>query len=182
MSTTVADANTGTEPTTLAPDPDLLRKMKNRWGQRALFLAKLPLAFLAGLRIDECDGHECAVSLPYGWRTQNPFRSIYFAALAMAAELSSGALGLLAVQSSKRSVAQLITRIEGDFIKKADARTTFRCKDGDKIFAAVAHTIETGEAVTVDSTTEGTLPDGTVVARFQVSWSFKLRSKPRKNF
>ena len=100
----------------------------------------------------------------------------------MAAELSSGALGLLAVQSSKRSVAQLIVRIEGDFIKKADARTTFRCKDGDKIFAGVAETIESGEPVVVETTTEGTLPDGTVVAKFKVVWSFKLRSKARKNF
>lgn len=51
-------------------------------------LLKLPLAFVAKLRIDQMNMHQASVSLPFNYLNKNPFRSIYFAALSMAAELS----------------------------------------------------------------------------------------------
>ena len=82
-------------------DDKLIQQMKSPLGFRAYLGFKLPLAAFAGLRVDEFTAERCAVSLPYGWRTQNPFNSIYFAAQCMAAELSTGALAMLAIQSSK---------------------------------------------------------------------------------
>ena len=41
----------------------------------------MPLAVVAGLRVDKVTTENAQVSLPYRWRNQNPFRSIYFAAL-----------------------------------------------------------------------------------------------------
>lgn len=143
---------------------------------RSFFLAKLPLALIAGLRIREFDAERCAVSVPYGWRTTNPFRSTYFAALSMAAELSTGALALAAVQVSGQPVALLITGLQASFEKKAAALTTFTCADGDKAFAAVDATIASGEPTTAEMRTVGLSPDGAVVARFTFTWSFKRRS------
>jgi hypothetical protein len=151
------------------------RRMLNPFLMRGFFLARLPLALVAGLRVRELDGEHCVATVPYGWRSTNPFRSTYFAALSMAAELSTGALALMAVELAPRSVALLITGLTASFEKKATAPTAFACTDGARISEAVARTIATGEPVSVEVPTVGTSPDGTVVARFTFTWSFKVR-------
>lgn len=154
----------------------IARRMLSPWKMRAFFLARLPLALVAGLRVRELDAEHCATSVPSGWRTTNPFRSTYFAALAMAAELSTGALALLAAETAGAPVASLIVGLEGGFEKKATARSTFTCRDGAKLFAAVAETMASGEPATARAETVGRMPDGTVVARFAFTWSFKRRA------
>ena len=153
------------------------RQMLNPFLMRLFYLGKLPLAFVAGLRLRELDTAHAVVTVPYGWRTTNPFRSTYFAALSMAAELSTGALAKLATDLAPRPVAMLIVGLAAGFEKKAAATTTFTCAEGDKIAAAVARTVETGEPVTAEVETIGRSPDGTVVARFTFTWSFKARSR-----
>lgn len=154
----------------------LRRRMLNPFLMRLFLLAKLPLGLIAGLRVDLLEPDRCQTSLPYGWRTTNPFRSMYFAAQSMAAELSTGAIAVLAVESAPASVAMLITGLEAEFGKKADRRVTFTCEDGDALFAAVDETLRTGEAATVRARTVGRMPDGTEVSRFVFTWSFKTRS------
>ncbi len=151
---------------------DMLNPMK----MRAYFAAKLPLALFAGLRMRELTPERCAVSVPYGWRTTNPFRSTYFAAQSMAAELSTGAPAMLAAQSAPSPVAMLIVEMRAAFEKKAADTAVFTCEDGEKAFAAVRETLETGEGATAEMETVGRLPDGTVVARFTFVWSFKKRA------
>lgn len=153
------------------------RRMLSPFWIRLFFLAKLPLALVAGLCLHELTDERCSASVPYGWRSTNPFRSTYFAALAMAAELSTGALALRAVESAAGSMSLLITGMTASFEKKATARTTFTCADGARLSEGVARAAETGEPVEVAAETVGTLADGTVVARFTFTWSFKARHK-----
>ena len=160
----------------LVVDSKMLSQVRSAWKMSAWMLAKLPLARIAGLRIDEITPERCAVSVPYRWLSQNPFRSTYFAALAMAAEMSTGTLGLLAVRSAPQSVAVIITHIEGEFLKKATGRTTFTCEAGPALFAAVEETLRTGLGVTVRVPTIGRSDDGAEIARFTFEWSFKRRS------
>lgn len=143
---------------------------------RAYFLAKLPLASFAGLKVKVLDGERCEATVPFGWMTQNPFGSIYFAALTMAAELSCAGLALMAARSAPEPVSVLPIGISGSFEKKATALTTFTCTDGKKLFDAVNRALETGESVTVDTPTVGTMPDGTIASRFVFTWSFKKKS------
>src|SRR4029079_2150345 len=81
------------------------RRMTSPLAMRGFFLAKLPLALAAGVRLQELSAEQCTTSVPYGWRSTNPFRSTYFAALAMAAELSTGALGSFATSIAPAPVA-----------------------------------------------------------------------------
>jgi len=128
--------------------------MRSRARTRAYFMAKLPLAWFAGLRVRHLDAARCEVVVPRGWRTQNPFRSTYFAAQAMAAELSTGALAMAAVQGAGAPVSMLVTEMRASFGKKAVADAVFTCEDGGLIAAAVAETLRTGEgAVDVDAGT-----------------------------
>lgn len=141
----------------------------------AYVLAKVPLAALAGLRIRQIDAERCSVSVPYGWMTTNPFRSTYFAALSMAAEMSTGALALVAARSCPRPISTLIVGMDGKFEKKATTATTFTCAAGPQIAAAIDETLTTGEPVAVDVDSVGTAEDGAVVARFCFRWSFKRK-------
>jgi Domain of unknown function (DUF4442) len=169
------------EPVTLpAPAPraaKLAARLKSPFLLRGFLLAKLPLALVAGLRVRELDTERCVVTVPYGWRTTNPFRSTYFAALSMAAEMSTGALAMLATELAEAPVALIIVDLQASFEKKAQSLTTFTCEDGRKAFDAVAETVRTGEPATARMETVGRSADGTVVARFAFTWSFKRRSQ-----
>jgi acyl-coenzyme A thioesterase PaaI-like protein len=169
------------EPVTLpAPAPraaKLAARLKSPFLLRGFMLAKLPLALVAGLRVRELDPERCVVTVPYGWRTTNPFRSTYFAALSMAAEMSTGALAMLATELEATPVALIIVDLQASFEKKAQSLTAFTCEEGRKAFDAVAETVRTGEPATARMETVGRSPDGTVVARFAFTWSFKRRSQ-----
>ena len=156
---------------TASQSPDMLQA-------QAFLLRRLPMALVAGLRIPAVSRRRCVVTVPYGWRTTNPFRSTYFAALAMAAELSTGALALLATRSAPAPAAMLLVGLEASFGKKATALTTFTCEDGDAIFEAVAQALADSDAATVRAHSIGRAPDGAEVARFTCTWSFKRRASP----
>jgi formaldehyde-activating enzyme involved in methanogenesis len=155
----------------------MARKLVNPFLLKLYFLGKLPLALMAGLRVRSLDAERCEVTVPYGWRTTNPFRSTYFAALAMAAELSTGALAILAVRLAPRPVAMLVVGTKATFEKKATGKTTFTCERGPALFDAVAQTVASGEPVTATVETVGRAADGVVVARFEFTWSFKARAR-----
>ena len=140
-----------------------------------LFAArKLPSTAFWGVRIRELEAGHCSVTMPYGWRTQNPFRSVYFAAQCGAAELSTGALALLHLEGQPRT-SMLVTRFDSAYFKKADATLRFVCRDGEAIAAAIARTVADGSPQTVLATSEAFLPDGTPASRFKVTWSFRRR-------
>src|SRR2546430_17728933 len=97
----------------------------NPLGIRALLWSKLPLAAFAGLRIGRLDESGAEVRLPAGWKTQNPFGSTYFAAQAMAAEMSTGAPALWFIEQSGEKVSSLVTGISARFTKKATSKASF---------------------------------------------------------
>lgn len=139
-----------------------------------LFL-KLPSAFFSGLRIKSMDEEVCVVTIPYKWFSQNPFKSTYFACLSMAAEMSTGALGLAHTHKSNPSVSMLVVSIEGDFYKKATGLSSFVCREGLRIKETIADAIYSGEGKSIQVTSVGTNENGEKVAEFRVTWSFKAR-------
>lgn len=151
------------------------RQVTGLWTFRAFLLLKLPIALFSGLRVRQLTAESCTVSIPFKWLTQNPFRSVYFASQAMAAEMSTGILGLMALQGCDPTVSMLVTKLEAAFTKKATGRVYFTCGDGRAIFDAVEKTMVTGEGVTVRCTSVGRMGDGTEVSRFLVEWSFKRK-------
>ena len=154
----------------------LRRRVRNPFLIRLFLLTQLPLGFFAGLRVRSLDEERCETTVPYGWRSKNPFRSTYFAAQAMAAELSTGALAMAAVKAASAPVAMLIVDLEATFGKKATALSVFTCEGGAALRAAVQETLATGEPATATVETVGRMEDGTEVSRFRFTWSFKKRS------
>jgi hypothetical protein len=138
-------------------------------------LIKLPLAWVAGCRIRRIDAEACAINMPYGWRNQNPFQSIYFAAQSMSAEMSTGMLCMLAIEHSGEDIAMLVSDNRSQFIKKANGHVTFTCNDGQKMFDAVAETCKTGESVLVEMRSVGVMDNGVEVSNFSFTWTVKKR-------
>ena len=136
------------------------------------------MGWLAGIRVRKLEPDECITSVPFKWLNKNPFQSIYFAVQSMAAELSTAANCMLAVSGQKPSVAFIIVDMKARFSKKATDRVFFSCVDAHKAYSAVEKCIETGEAHAATFETIGRMADGTEVARFEFTWSFKQR-RPR---
>ena len=150
--------------------------LTNPLAMRAMLWSRLPLAAFAGLRIQRLDESGAEVSLPAGWKTQNPFRSTYFAAQAMAAEMSTGAPALWFIDQSGVRVSSLVTGISAKFTKQAKSEARFVFADGAAMRGAIEQAVRTGEPVTYTARSVGTQRDGTQVAEFAVEWSFKKKS------
>lgn len=151
------------------------RRVLKPWSFRLYLLAKLPLAACAGLRLRQLDEAGCTVSLPGGWRTGNPFGSTYFAAQAMAAEMSTGAATLVLVSGAPASVAFILREIRAVFIKRIQGESFFTFTDIAGMRAVIERAAAGGEGETYTGRSTGRTADGTVVAEFDVTWSFKAR-------
>jgi len=149
--------------------------VKSKWKMKVYMLSKLPLAFVAGLRVERFDLNGATVSVPFRFLTKNPFGSIYFAPLSMAAELSSGLLALEAVKSADRPVSMLVLQMNAEYYKKAKTRIFFSCNDRKQLHASVHKAIETSAGQTFESIIEGVDLNGDLVARFRVIWTFKSK-------
>jgi hypothetical protein len=153
----------------------LRRQVLSRWGFRAYLLARLPLAAFAGLRLRRLDDQACTVELPGGWRTRNPFRSTYFAAQAMAAELSTGAPALVLTRGSGRSIALILTGLTATFTKKVTGPALFAFEDVAGLRAVIDGVAAQGGSASYTGRSTGRTADGAVAAEFAITWSFKRR-------
>jgi hypothetical protein len=147
----------------------------NPLAMQAMLWTKLPLGAFAGLRVKRLDETGSEVSLPSGWKTQNPFGSTYFAAQAMAAEMSTGAPAMWFIEQSGAKVSSLVTAISAKFTKKAVSEARFLFEDGKGMRAAIDKAVRTGEPETFIARSVGTQRDGAKIAEFEVEWSFKKK-------
>jgi len=153
-----------------------LKLVNNRFKFNLFIFYKLPAAFFCGVRVRFADEKKCITSVPFKWLSQNPFKSTYFACLSMAAEMSTGILGLAHTYKRTPAVSMLVVNISGNFIKKAVGRTTFTCNDGLLIKQTIEDAIADGQGKTLTAKSTGTNVAGEVVAEFLITWSFKARN------
>lgn len=138
--------------------------------------AKLPLGACAGLGLESLDETSCVVTLPGGWRTQNPFRSTYFAAQLMAAEMSTGAPAMVLVEGAPASVAMLLREVRAVYTKRIQGRSRYVFSDVAGMQAVVERAAQSGESETYTGRSIGHGPDGLPASEFELTWSFKRRS------
>lgn len=136
---------------------------------------KLPSCWWCGVRVKSITSETCVVSVKHKWFNQNPFKSMYFAVQAMAAELSTGALVMSYIKESKANVSMLVANNEATFTKKATGRIKFQCVDGLAIKSAIEATVSTGEGQTVWMEAIGTNADGVQVSKFRFEWTVKKK-------
>ena len=151
------------------------RRLLRPWNFRLYLWARLPLAACAGLRLARLDESGCAVALPGGWRTRNPFGSMYFAAQAMAAEMSTGAPAMMLAEGASASVSMLVREVRGVFTRRIVGPATFTFADIGAMHAAVDRAVASGESETFVARSTGRTAAGEPASDFEVTWSFKRR-------
>lgn len=139
-------------------------------------LAQLPSGFFAGLRIVLFNEEQCVISIQQKWFNKNPFNSIYFAMLQMAAEVSTGIAGFSAVYKRKPAVSMLVIASEAKFYKKATGKILFTCNNVAAMHKIVETAISTGEAQTIVCHSTGTNKAGETIGDFYFTWSFKAKA------
>lgn len=151
------------------------QQITNPLKYRLFMLSKLPMGFVSGLKIVQLEEAVAGVGVQFKWINQNPFRSIYFAVLSMAAELSTGILAFGQIYQSKPLVSMLVTKMEAEFYKKAVGKIIFTCNDGKANAHAIQQTISTGEGINVSCTSIGVDEQGDEVAKFVFVWSYRRK-------
>lgn len=136
---------------------------------------KLPSAYISGVRAKEIDANKCIVTVKHRWINQNPFKSMYFAVQAMAAELTTGALVMYHIKESGKNISMLVANNKGNFTKKATGRITFTCNDGHLIHDAIQKTIKTGEGQTFWMKSIGINEKGEQVSEMDFEWSVRIK-------
>lgn len=164
--------------TTLSP-PNLAAKSHiNKMTNPLIFwwamLFKLPSAIFWRLKMKSLNSEKCEVTIPYSWRSQNPFQSIYFAALAGAAELSTGALCQVAL-AGKGSFSMLVVDFRAEYSKKASEKITFICDQGSELEGLI-NAMQVGENAQLLLLSTGYNLSGEQVAKFFITWSFKRKT------
>ena len=139
-------------------------------------MLNLPSAYFTGVRVKKISATACTTSVKHRWINQNPFKSIFWAVQGMAAELSTGALVMLKIKESGKSISMLVATNKGSFLKKAKGRVYFSCQDGARVSQAINSAILTGEGQTVWMKSEGKDRFGNVVSVFEFEWTLKLRA------
>ncbi len=142
---------------------------------RLMLIRVLPLAWLAGLRLLRNDEQSCSVGLRYGYLTKNPFGSIYFAALAMAAEMSTGLPALMFIRNAKLNCSMLVTDFRARYFKKAVGQIVFKFESVKTMQQAIAEAAADPLGRSYTAISRGYNADGDLVAEMEVQWSFRAR-------
>lgn len=155
---------------------DAFRRMAlSPWKMKLYMLRFLPMVLLSSLKVIKLDEVSSKVSLPYQYLNKNPFRSIYFAVLSMAAELSTGLLAMAAVKDADVPISLLVLDLNASFEKKAIGTIIFTCDDGTLIKQAVEEALTSEEGQTVTAKSVGKNAYGEDVCSFKFTWTFKLK-------
>lgn len=150
------------------------KKILNKFNFFVFSFSRLPSLLWWSIRLKSLDDAKCIVTMPFCWRTQNPFGSIYFAAQAGAAELSTGLLCMQAL-SGRGKWSMYVVGFEAEYGVTAKTKVHFTCEDalalGNKIDEIETSGIP-GELVMISI---GTNTKGEMVSKFKIKWSFKKK-------
>lgn len=142
--------------------------------------SKLPSAWLCGVRVKSIDETSCTTTAKHKWINQNPFKSMYFAVQAMAAELSTGAIVMKEIKESGEKISMLVTENTSAFHKKAKGKITFTCKDVDLVRSKINACLQSPEGQKFWMTSVAKNESGEVVSEFKFQWSVRKKKKVKK--
>tara|TARA_B100001287_G_C22461761_1_gene425367 strand:- start:60 stop:560 length:501 start_codon:yes stop_codon:yes gene_type:complete len=151
-------------------------KKVTSWKFIFFLLYHLPMALLSGLKVEKLSNNIAEVTVPFKFLNKNPFNSMYFAVLSMAAEFSTGILSLMHIDKKDKKISMLVVKIDCIFLKKAKSKVRFVCSKGDEISQTIDKCIMTKNGETIKVNSKGFDRNGDCVAEFNFTWSFKLKN------
>ena len=139
-------------------------------------LKKLPLAYIAGTKLTKLDDSGSLTMLKFKWINQNPFRSMYFAAMHMAAELATGIM-ILQYMDTDFKFSMLLVNTSAQFQKKSVGKISFECNSGVDVETFMQELMNSSEGHTVVLPVTARNESNEAVANFEYTWSCKKRSQ-----
>jgi acyl-coenzyme A thioesterase PaaI-like protein len=135
-------------------------------------ISKLPTLAFWGVKLKELNEEKAVIRIKHGWRNQNPFGSMYFAALNGGGELSTGMLVLL--HTADGNYSMLVTGAKANFTKKAKGVISFECLDGEMVKNKIS-VLKSSEFTSFDLSSIARDEEGSEVAHFTFTWSIKKK-------
>lgn len=152
-----------------------LKKVNNSFLYSLFLIQKLPIAWISGLKVAGVTKDSAKVNIKFKYLNKNPFKSMYFACQAMAAEMSTGLLALGCLDAQSEKVSMLVIDLNCSFTKKAIGTIQFVCEDGAKVKACIDEAVETGKGVVCVMQSKGFNEAGDCVSTFNITWTFKKK-------
>lgn len=142
---------------------------------KAIVTSQIPIAWIAGVRLESFEKHKVQTYVELDLLNQNPFKSMFWAVQGMAAEFSGGMMLLAKVQATGQNISTLVVGLETIFTKKAVGKIVFTCDQGELIDEKIKEAIDTKEGVTFQVISIGIDQNGDQVAKFKFTWSIKVK-------
>jgi hypothetical protein len=136
---------------------------------------KLPSAFFCGVRLKFIDSSKSIVSIKHSWFNKNPYKSIFWAAQGMAAELTTGSLLGNVIKQSGLNVSMLVVENKSFFYKKATGKIIFQCNEGRKIQNLIKSLNHENNKGVIELKSTGFDTNNIKVSEFTFKWSLKVR-------
>ena len=134
---------------------------------------KLPLAAFTGVKLIKMNHEVCEVMVKYKWLNKNPFNTMYWAVMGMAAELCSGLLVMMYAYNIKPGISMFVVGCKGRFVKTGLGKITFTCNNGNLIEQTVKECMANKTSKIIDCETKAFNEKGELVSEFVFSWSIK---------
>ena len=140
-------------------------------------LRKLPAAYFCGARMRSLDSDQCEIKITLNWFNKNPFKSMFWAAQGMSAELTTCLMITDKIKKSGYDISMLLISNSSDYFKKATGTIIFNCSQGNKIDDMIEKLInlKTPQKIVLSST--GINRQNVTVSKFTFEWSLKIREK-----
>jgi len=141
---------------------------------------KVPMIGFCQPELISLTEQHCEICLPLNQNTKNHVNSLYFGALAVGADITSGFLAIMQVEKTGKPIELLFKDFNADFKKKALADTHFICQEGDKIQAMINQALQTQQRVNqgiVVTAKTPSLSTDDVIASFTLTLSLKHKPK-----
>lgn len=143
---------------------------------KKILTEKLPIAWIAGLRLEESSSSKTTIGVELDFLNQNPFESMFWAVQGMAAELAGGLLVMEAIQKLQKNIASLVVNVSADFTKKATGKILFSCEQGELVSTKIEEAAASGQPIIFKLESIGTDLASEIVSKFTFTWSVKLRA------
>jgi len=148
------------------------RSLRGALKFRLFSALSMPAARFAGLRMDRIDDEVCMTSIPGGWRSRNPFKTMYWAVQGMGAELATGAPPFAMSRAMPEKLRMFVIGTEATFTKRAKGRITFTCDEVSAVRDAIEQSMNTGESIDCDLKSVGRDASGDIVSEWVFKWNF----------
>ncbi len=146
---------------------------------RTFGFLKVPLIFFTGATVVSLDDDSCVIAIPFLKRNKNHLNSMYFGTLCIGADIAGGIIAARLLDQVKRGKGSLIFKdFHAKFLKRAEGKTFFTCRDGAAIRDAVQRAEQSFERVELPVKIIATVPtqfDDEPVAEFELTLSLKVR-------